>query len=231
MSDISKPGLCVKARGEYLIIGLGRFGFSLALKLQELGHTVMAIDRDPTVVQEASHKVPQVVALDASDEDALREIGGEYFQTAIVAIGDDFESNILITALLKELGIPRIISKALTFRQRQILQKIGADQVVLPEHEAGTRLAAQLASRGHLLERLELQPGVTLSEVQCPDKLLGKSLGQLDLRKKLGLSVVAIQGARQLALPGPDEIFQKGDLLVVIGKDRDVARLSDWEGL
>lgn len=218
----------MKASGEFLVIGLGRFGCSLVLKLQELGHTVLAIDRNPAVVQAVAHQMPQVVSLDATDDDALREIGIEYFKTAVVAIGDDFESNILITSLLKELGVQRILSKALTPRQRQILMKVGADQVVLPETEAGARLATQLASSGQILERLELQPGVALSEIHCPKALWGKTLGQLDLRKQFGLSVVFIQGLRQVAMPGPEEVLQEGDILVIIGKDVNVNQLTEW---
>jgi trk system potassium uptake protein TrkA len=216
------------ARGEFLIIGMGRFGQSLALKLLEFGHTVLAVDSNPHLVQELSDQIPDIVALNATEESALREIGAEYFGTAVVAIGDDFESNILVTALLKDVGIPRVWCKALSRRQQEILAKVGADRVILPEHDAGFRVAAELSGTGRVLERLELQQGMSVSEVACPPAMLGRSLAQLDLRRSLGLMVVAIKGGRNLALPTPDEVLQAGDQLVVIGNDSDVAKLETW---
>ncbi|MBT9586538.1 TrkA family potassium uptake protein [bacterium] len=209
---------------------MGRFGQSLAQKLLELGHTVLAVDSDAHLVQELSDQIPDIVVLNATEESALREVGAEYFGTAVVAIGDDFESNILVTALLKDLGIPQVWCKALSHRQRQILIKVGADKVVLPEHEAGIRLATELSNAGRVLERLELQAGVSVSEVACPAGLLGRSLAQLDLRRALGLTVVAIKGGRSLSLPAPDEVLLGGDRLVVIGNDCDVAKLETWKG-
>lgn len=218
------------ARGEFLIVGMGRFGQSLALRLLEFGHTVLAIDNDARLVQELSSQIPDIVTLNATEESALREVGAEYFGTAVVAIGDDFESNILVTALLKDLGIPQVWCKALSHRQRQILIKVGADQVILPEHEAGIRLATELSRAARGLERLELQAGISVSEVACPVALCGRSLAQLDMRRALGLTVVAIKGARCLSLPTPDEVLLSGDRLVVIGNDSDVARLETWKG-
>ncbi|GMU55805.1 MAG: potassium transporter Trk [Candidatus Xenobia bacterium] len=213
---------------EFVVIGLGRFGYSLALKLTQLGHSVLAIDSNPRLVQEVSGDLPGAVALDATDEEALREIGVEYFPTAVVAIGDDFESNILVTALLKELGIGQVICKASTVRQQKILLRVGADAVMLPEHEAGVRLATELASPGKVLERLELQPGISVSEVPCPDQLAGRTLVDLDLPKHLGVTVVALRGAREVAMPGPNEKLQAGDRLVLVGTDQDIARLETW---
>jgi trk system potassium uptake protein TrkA len=219
----------VKQRGEYLVVGLGRFGFSLALKLHELGHRVLGIDSDAQLVQEAAGQLPDTVCLDATEEAALREVGAEYFQTAVVAIGDSFENSVLATSLLKELGIPQVLCKALTRRQQQILLKVGADAVVLPEHDAGVRLATELSSKGRVLERLELEPGLSVSEVTCPARLHGRTLVQLDLRRRLGLTVVAIKGQRNCTLPGPDEQLKSGDVLVVIGRDSDIAALESWE--
>jgi len=218
----------VKSRGEFLVVGLGRFGFSLVLKLNELGHRVLGVDSDPALVQEAATQLPDTVCLDATDEAALREVGAEYFETAVVAIGDSFESSVLVTSLLKELGIRQVLCKALSHRQQQILLKVGADGVVLPEHEAGVRMATELSSKGRVLERLELQPGISVSETTCPPQLQGRSLVELDLRRKLGLTVVAIKGQRNCTLPGPDTRLMAGDMLVVIGRDSDIAALESW---
>ncbi|MEW6279489.1 MAG: TrkA family potassium uptake protein [Candidatus Eremiobacterota bacterium] len=214
---------------EFVVIGLGRFGSSLALKLTQMGHSVVAIDHDKKLVQELSVSLPGAVALDATDESALREIGIEYFDTAVVAIGDEFENNILITSLLKEIGIKHVVAKALTVRQQKILLRVGADQVVLPEHEAGLRLAMELGSPARILDRLELEPGISVSEVPCPPQLCGRSLGDLELRGNLGLTVVALKGQRTVHMPGAEVSLEAGDNLVVVGTDQDVARLQTWE--
>lgn len=213
------------ARSEFLIVGMGRFGRSLASKLLELGHTVLAVDCDSQVVQEVSSQIPEVVALDATEEAALREIGSEYFKTAVVAIGDDFESSVLATSLLKNLGIGQVVCKALSFRQRQILLKVGADVVILPEHDAGVRLATELSASGRVLEQVDLQPGSSVRELPCPARLQGRTLAQIDLPRQLGLTVVAARGVR-----GPDEKLETGDRLILIGNDKDLARFESWNG-
>jgi len=212
---------------DYAVIGLGRFGSSLALKLVELGHSVLAIDRDRELVQQLSDDITQTVALDATDEGALRAIGIEEFDTAIVAIGNDFESNLLITVLLKEIGLPTVICKALNERQKSILLRVGANQVVLPEHEAGIRLARQL-SMPLVAGRFELEPGISISEVRCPEPLVGHSLGELDLPGQFGISVLVIKGARLRSAPADDEVLNAGDILVVMGPDAGIAKLHAW---
>ena len=215
------------ARQEYVVIGLGRFGSSLALKLVSLGHSVLAIDRDRDLVQRLSDEITQTVSLDATDEDALRAIGIEEFDTAIVAIGNDFESNLLITVVLKELGLQKVICKALNERQKSILLRVGADQVVLPEHEAGVRLAQQL-SMPLLVDRLELEPHISISELRCPGPLVGHSLGALDLSERFGISVLVIKGSRVRSSPSDDEILNAGDVLVLMGPDEGIAKLQQW---
>lgn len=198
-------------RGEFLIVGMGRFGQSLALRLLELGHTVLAIDCNSQVVQEVSSQIPDVVALDATEEAALREIGAEYFPTAVVAIGDDFESSVLATSLLKSLGLAQVVCKALSYRQRQILLKVGADAVVLPEHEAGVRLATELSRSGRF------QDGARV--VNCPPRLQGKTLAQVELP---GVKILAARG-----LLSAQDALQAGDQLILVGNEKD---LESWTG-
>lgn len=211
-----------------MVIGLGRFGTSLALRLTELGHSVLAIDSDMRVVQAVADQLANAVRADATDENALRELGIEYFETAAVAIGDDFENNILVTSSLKELGVKRVVCKALNVRQQRILLRAGADQVLLPEAEAGVRLAEELTARAGDLARVELQPGCHLQELDCPSQMIGKSLGALDLRAKLGVTVVALRGCRVIVLPQPSVVLQKGDILLLAGPDADLARLESY---
>ncbi|MFN3373900.1 MAG: potassium channel family protein, partial [Chloroflexus sp.] len=133
------------SRLEFAVIGLGRFGRSVALNLIERGHTVLGIDRDPNIVQQLADRMTQVVALDSTNEDALRAVDILSFDTVVVAIGSQFEANLMTTVALKQLGVKRVVCKALNERQQYILTRVGADMVVLPEHEAGARLAWQLS--------------------------------------------------------------------------------------
>lgn len=211
---------------EYVVIGLGRFGSSAALKLVELGYSVLGIDRDRQPVQELATDLSQTLALDATDEDALRAAGVDAFETAIVAIGQDFESNVLITSILKELGLRTVICKALNQRQRQVLLRVGADQVVLPEEEAGARLAYQLRMP-LVLDRLEIEPGVSVAELRCPDTFAGRTLRDLDLERRFGISVLALKGLRMRISPDDSQRLDKGDVLIVLGADASIAKLHE----
>jgi trk system potassium uptake protein TrkA len=212
---------------EYLIIGLGRFGSSLALKLDELNYDILAVDSDPKVVQELSPRLPQVITADCTALETLSALGPEAFSTVVVCVGADFESSILITNALKhDFGVKHLIAKAVSFRQRDVLLRVGADQVVLPEHESGVRLALALTSEGVIVDRLELDAGVSVSSMACPASLIGRSARQVDLRSKHNVNLLMIKGARRIPHPSPDEIFQSGDVLVVMGPDDDVNRLA-----
>jgi trk system potassium uptake protein len=213
---------------EFAIIGLGQFGTSLALTLIEMGHTVLAIDRDRELVQELADDLGQTVALDATDEAALSSVGIQAFGTAVVAIGADFESSILITSLLKELGLPRVICKALTERQRSILLKVGADQVVLPEHEAGRHLARRL-SAPDLIDQLDLEPGTSLVQMHVPEAMVGRDLRTLNLSGRFGVIVLAIKGQRLLVAPPAETVLQATDMLLLLGPDGATAKLEAWE--
>lgn len=211
---------------EYLIVGLGRFGSSLAVKLDELGHDVLATDSNPKVTQTLSARLPHVVTADATTRESLEALGAEAFDTAVVCIGTDFESNVLITNMLKhEFKVQRLIAKALSSRQRDVLLRVGADHVVLPEHESGVRLAVELTSSASVVERLELGDGLSVSGLACPRFLHGLSPRQADLRARFGVNLLMIKGQRHVPHPGPDEILEAGDILVVMGPDEAIARL------
>lgn len=213
---------------EYLIIGLGRFGSSLAVKLDEMGYEVLATDSDPKVTQHLSTRLPQVVTADATTRDALKALGAEAFHTAVVCIGTDFESSVLVTTTLKhEFHVKRLIAKAVSSRQRDVLLRVGADHVILPEHESGVRLAVELTSGAGVVERLELDEGLSVSSLVCPTVLHGRSPRQADLRAKFGVTLLMIKGVRHIQHPDPDEVLQAGDILVVMGPDDAIARLAE----
>jgi trk system potassium uptake protein TrkA len=208
---------------EFAVIGLGRFGRSVALNLLERGHSVLGIDRSEAIVQSLADRISRVVALDSTNEEALKQVGITEFGTVVVAIGTQFEANLMTTVALKNLGIENVICKALNERQQYILLRVGADHVVLPEYDSGARLAWQIAEP-HVLEHLNLGYGFSVAEIEVPKNLLGRSLMQTNIRKKYGINVVAIKrNGTLLVPPPPDTILTFGDELLIIGADKNIS--------
>jgi trk system potassium uptake protein TrkA len=211
MARRSKP----TAQGEYAVIGLGRFGASLARRLETMGHVVLGVDRDAARVQEIADEITSAVTLDATVEDALQEVDITSFNTVIVGIGDDFEANALVTAYLKGHGISRVICKAQTRRHRDILLRIGADQVILPDEDSGRRLAETLAAP-QMLERVLLDADHSLTELKVPDSLVGQPATSLG---RYQATVLLIQRPdRLIPTPGADIKLEPGDTLFVVGE-------------
>jgi trk system potassium uptake protein TrkA len=212
---------------EFAVIGLGRFGSSLALTLVNRGFSVLGIDRDRDIVQNLSEQITHAVTLDASNEDALREIDIVSFDTVVVAIGSSFEGNLMTTVALKSLGVKKVVCKATTHRQRDILMRVGADQVILPEHDAGRRLANVLSGPG-VLDQLELAPGYSITELKVPKSMVGQTLLETDVRRRYGVTVLVVKRDETLTVsPSIDYTFQQNDLLIVIGNDEDITRMHD----
>ena len=210
---------------EFVVIGLGRFGTSVATTLLVHGRNVLAIDADESRVQHLSTILPHVVALDATNIDALRQVGVENFDTGLVCIGTDFESNLLAAVLLQQLGVKRVIAKARTRTQRDILLRVGADEVILPEHEAGIRLGRKL-SAGHLVDYLEVGNDVGVVELLAPPSLWSHSLSECSLRQRYGLTIMAIRrGDDMIVSPSATFRIEENDLLVVLGRIEDAERL------
>lgn len=217
-----------RSKPEFAIIGLGRFGTSLALSLTARGYTVLGIDRNREIVQRLADEITQVVALDATDEDALRTVDITAFDTVIVSISDNFESSIMVTVILKSLGVRRIISKAANERQRTILLAVGADQVVLPEVESAQRLSIFITSPW-LLDHVAFGTDHSITEVTTSPAIAGKSLQELALRQRFGLTVLAVRHNDELIISPPaDYIVVDGDLLAVLGTNAQVHQLVDW---
>ncbi len=212
---------------EFAVIGLGRFGWSLAVRLEETGHSVLGIDRNPEIVQQIANLLTETVALDATNEEALNAAGITEFNTVIVAIGDDFEAAALCVATLKEMGVPNVIARAISSRHNQLLHHIGADRVVQPLQDAGERLAEELGFPT-LLKQLDLGPEHIIAQVAIPEGLIGKRLGDLTLREEEGVNILLIhRGADNIISPPPPTILQAGDILVVLGPTDSVLALAD----
>ena len=201
----------------YIVIGLGRFGSQAAKRLYEQGCEVLAIDRNPDLVQAVSNLVTQAVVADARDKEVLRVLGAKDFECAIVAIGDGLTDSVLATMNLKELGVPYIVCKASDETHRQVLMKLGADRVVIPEQEQADRLAKNLSSP-NVLEYIELSEEYGIIEIPAPKSWQGKSLKELNVRAKMGVNIIAVEKSLKINVsPAADYRIEAEDIMVVLG--------------
>jgi len=207
----------------YLVIGLGRFGSEVAKRLCLLGCEVLAMDTNAGLVQQLSNEVTHAVVADARDKEVLRALGARDFDCAVVAIGGSLADSVLATMNLKELGIPQIVCKAHDETHRLVLEKLGADQVVIPEQENAIRLARSLSSP-NVLDYIELSEEYGIVETPLPKQWAGKTLRELNVRARLGLNILAVRRGEQFHVsPGADFSFTVGDILVILG-DTDALR-------
>lgn len=209
------------------IIGLGRFGTSLARTLAKMGHEVLVVDSSEERVQSLAGVVTHAVQADAKDEETLKSLGLRNFDVVVVAIGEDIQASILVTITLKEMGIKRVVAKATNELHGRVLEKIGADRVIYPERDMGIRLAHNLAS-DNVLDFLELAPDYGIAEFLTPPRLVGKTLGQLNLRPKYGVNVIAIKkkDGQIIVAPGANDRIDDGDVVVAIGSNRALERVE-----
>ena len=208
-----------------LVVGLGRFGTALAETLMDLGFEVLGVDADHVNVQRTADRLTHVVEADATDEEAMRQLGAGEFGRAVVGIGTDLEASILSTAVLAGLGVPDIWAKAITVPHGRILERVGAHHVVFPEHDMGRRVAHLVT--GRMLEFVPLDEGFALVELKPPSQLAGRSLADAQVRTRHGVTVVCIKPAggsftyaTPETVPGPD------DILVVAGASDRVEGFS-----
>ena len=199
---------------EFAVIGLGRFGSSLARRLEAMGHVVLGIDNDLALVQAIADDITSAVALDATNEDALQEADIGSFSTVVIAFEDNFEATALVASYLKGLGVARVICLAETMRHRDILSRIGADQVIVSDEDSGVRLAETLAAP-NLLERALLDADHSLTELKVPGSLAGQPMSSLG---RYDVSVLLIQRqGRLIPCPGAETRLEQGDTLFVMG--------------
>lgn len=212
---------------EFAVIGLGRFGRAVARVLGEKGYNVLGIDKDPQVVQYISEACAQAVVVDSTNEDSLRDLDIAAFDTVVVAIGSDFESNLITAVALKSLGVKHVICKALTRRQKDILLRLGVDRVVLPESDAGRQLGIELASP-YLIEQISFGDSHSVLELRAPETMVGRTLAELDLRKHYSANVVALKHETSVTVsPYAEQVIQENDILVVIGPTEKITKLAE----
>ncbi|MCM3700793.1 TrkA family potassium uptake protein [Paenibacillus macerans] len=211
---------------QFAVIGMGRFGLSVATALSNMGLDVLAIDADEHRTQLVANLVTHAVSADSTDEEALRALGIRNFDVVVVAIGEDIQASILTTLILKDLGSPLIVVKAQNELHGKVLQKIGADKVIYPERDMGLRVAHHLTSP-NVLDYIELSDEYSIVEMRVSAEMVGKNLIELDIRARFGCNVMAIKrGARMNISPSAAERLTTDDVLVIVGEKNDLTKLE-----
>ena len=201
----------------YMLIGLGRFGAEVARRLCQLGCEVLAVDTSQELVDAISSEVTHAVVADARDKNVLKALGAAEFDCAIVAVGGSLADSVLATMNLKELGVPKVVCKAHDETHKQVLLKLGADQIVIPEQEQAYRLARSLSSR-NVLDYIELAKDYGIIDLPVPTGWVGKNLRDLNVRAKLGVNILAVKKEQKIRLsPAADYAFEQGDVVVILG--------------
>ena len=212
----------------FLVIGLGRFGKSCAKELSNLNYDVLGVDENPRLVNEAASYLTHAVQADSTDEDFLKSVGVENFDSCIVAIGDNQEASVMITVLLKEHGARHIVSKAQSDLHAKILKKVGADQVVLPEYDTGIKLAHSLCHK-NIYDLVDISDNYSIISIVAPKEWTNKTLSELSPRDKYGVNVIAIEcnPSEPNVFPTANTVINKNDIVVVIGENERLEKLKN----
>ncbi|UAL48450.1 TrkA family potassium uptake protein [Sutcliffiella horikoshii] len=212
---------------QFVVIGLGRFGGSIVEEFSTLGVDVLAIDKDEDNINKISEYATHAVQANATDEATLNSLGIRNFDHAIVSMGDDIESSILTSLLLKEMGIKQVWVKATNKYHQKVLEKIGVDRIIQPERDMAKRVAHHVVS-DKIFDYIELSNNHSIVELFASKKVSNKSLTDLDLRAKYGCTLIGIQRDGDIIISPPaDEIIRQGDLLIILGRNEDIHRFED----
>ena len=213
---------------QYIVVGLGRFGRAIAETLFEAGAEVLGVDKDMELVDDIRDKITHAVQLDAMDRDALEALGVSDFDVAFVTMGSDIRASGMITLLMKELGVKRVIAKAHDDFHGRMLEKLGADKVLFPERDMGRRIAHNLVS-GNIIDYLELSPDYSMAEVRPMRDWVGKDLQSLALRSREGVNIIAIRNGEDVnPMPQPETVIKADDILLVVAKEETLSRMDRW---
>ena len=210
----------------YIVIGLGRFGAELATKLYECGEEVLAVDTNETIVDKIADRVTRAVAADARDLDVLEKLGAENFDRAVVAVGSDLAASALITMNLKTLNVPFIMCKASDDTYREILERLGADRVIIPEREVADKLALGLTHSG-VMEYIELSDEIGIVEMEPSGEWIGRTIREMDFRKRYGANVIAIRNGDAIRIPPDiDAPITADNIMVMLGSYEMLEKLK-----
>lgn len=211
---------------QFVVVGLGRFGSSLALTLSQLGEEVLGIDSNEERIQELAEKLLHVVTADATDLAVLERLGIRNFDVAVVCIGEPLQDSILVTLAMKEAGVRKVVAKAVNDIHGRVLQKVGADRIYYPERDMGVRAAHSLVG-SDIIDYIEFGADYSIMEIGAPERFHGKTLADLGLRAKYGINVLALKKGTELqTAPRAEDTVEPGAVLVVIGHNKDLRKLT-----
>lgn len=214
---------------QYIVFGIGRFGSALCKALSEMGHEVLAVDSDEGRISAITPYVTQALQADATDEEAMHTLGVRNFDAAIVSVGDDLRSSILITLLCKEMGAKHLVAKAADELHAKMLKKMGADRVVFPERDMGVRVAKTLVSP-RMLDLMNLKGDYMMADLRAPGAWVGRTLGELEIRNRYNVSVLVIHREADVLMSlSADTRIQPGDDLLMLGHRDDIERVEALE--
>ncbi|MFC4386428.1 potassium channel family protein [Gracilibacillus marinus] len=212
---------------QFVVIGLGSFGSTVCRELHELGHEILAIDHNKDKVAQIMRGCSHAVVADAIDEEALKSFGIRNFDQAIIAIGDNIQSSILCTLILKEMGVRKVWVKAQTAQHHKLLEKIGADRIIHPEEEMGIRIATQLHS-DKVIDYIELSEDYSIIELSTPKKIAHKKIRDLYVRERYSCTLLGVKNNHSLNLsPSSDDKIEEGDILIVMGSNQDLKKFEE----
>ncbi len=215
----------------YLVIGLGRFGSSLACELYKMGHEVLGIDENEEIVQKYADFITHAIVGDAKDEVVLKSIGARNFDCAIVAMADDSQDSILVTLMLKEMGVKEVVCKVQSDLHKKVLKRVGADRVVFPERDMGVRLAMNLAS-SNIIDFIELSDDFSIIEIMAPRIWAGSSIIEINVRANYGINIIAARDPehREVTVSPPaNYVIKDNDVLVMVGSNEDLTRIQSLQ--
>lgn len=212
---------------QFLVIGAGRFGSSVARTLFDGGHDVMVVDNDEALVQQISDSVTHAVQANGASETALRALGVKDFDVVVVAIGHDIQSSIMASILLIEMGARYVVAKAQTELHGKVLRKIGVNRVIFPERDMGQKLAHSLVSH-NIIDLIEVSPDYSVVEIATPEEMVGKTMQELDLRARYGVNIIALRskGGHTNISPGAGDKVNAGDIMVAVGENKALKKLG-----
>lgn len=207
-----------------LVIGMGRFGKHLAMKFQDTGNTVMAVDKNENVMAELAPRLENIMVADCTSEAFIQTLGIGNFDICYVAIGENFEASILITSFLKRYGAKRIVTKAARDIQIEILKRVGADEVIYPERELAEKIAVRHSSLS-IIDCLPLSEEYSIYEIEVPEEWIGKSIGDLNIRRKYHLNILTVNNASVHPMPEADHVFSAKEQIVLLGTEQNVLKV------
>lgn len=214
-------------RKQYAVFGLGSFGESVAVTLQELGCEVVVVDNHMERIENISPYVSYAVQADIEDPEVIRSLGARNLDGVVVAVADDMEASIMATLVSKEIGVPYVLAKAKNDLHAKVLKKIGADSIIFPEQEIGQSVARNLVS-GEFVDWISLSPDYSITEIAVPEKWIGKSLSEIDVRRTKDVNVVGVRIGEKIQVTiDPEEPLQKEMMLIMIGSNEALEKFGE----